>query len=401
VIRHLRDVTTWVAAEHHVALPPPPYNVEAVDAIRAAGAAIHHVDMRRTPPHPANLAALVRLRRLIGRLQPDVVHGHASVGGALARLAAAGSRGVPVAYSPHSLGPAQASRLAASAERVLGPLTTRLVAVSAGEAAEAARLGLVPPERIVVIPNGISLRPPPPPSPGLREMLGVGADEPLVGMVARLAPQKDPVTFARACGLLAARRPAARFVLIGDGPLRRAVEAEVAAAGVGDRLQLLDRVADAGPLVGELDVFVLATTFEGAPYAPLEAMRANVPVVLSDVVGNRDVVEPGTSGLLVPAGDPAALASAVVRLLDDQSLRQALAAAAAERLRQRFDVARMGATLTDLYWNLSRSDPSRSDPSRSDPSRSDPSRSDPSRSDPSRSDPSRSDLSAGGRDGPG
>jgi glycosyltransferase involved in cell wall biosynthesis len=341
-----------VAAEHHVALPPPPYNGEAVDAIRAAGAAIHHVDMRRTPPHPANLAALLRLRRLIRRLQPDVVHGHASVGGALARLAAAG-RGVPVAYSPHSLGPARVSRLAAGAERVLGPLTTRLVAVSAGEAAEAARLGLVPPERIVLIPNGISPRPPDPPSPGLREMLGVGADEPLVGMVARLAPQKDPVTFARACGLLAPRRPAARFVLIGDGPLRRAVEAEVATAGIGDRWWLLDRVADAGPLVAELDVFVLATTFEGAPYAPLEAMRANVPVVLSDVVGNRDVVEPGISGLLVPAGDPAALASAVVRLLDDQSLRQALAAAAVERLRQRFDVAQMGAALTDLYLDLS------------------------------------------------
>jgi glycosyltransferase involved in cell wall biosynthesis len=303
--------------------------------------------MRRLPPHPVNAAAVIRLRSLISQLSPAVVHGHASIGGALGRLAAAGSR-VPALYSPHSLEPAQ-HRLAGVIELGLRPFTSRLVAVSASEAEVARKMHLVAPERIAVIPNGVDL--------GIqtsrsRSALGLGGDVPLVGMVARLAPPKDPLTFLAACALVGDRLPDAHFALVGDGPLRASVEAAARQTGLGHRLHHLAGVTDAAALVGGFDVFVLSSAFEGGPYAPLEAMRAGVPVVLTDAVGNRDVVEPGISGELVPPGDAAALAAAVIRLLEDAPYRGAVIDAAGARLRERFDVKQMGESLGALYREL-------------------------------------------------
>ena len=92
-------------------------------------------------------------------------------------------------------------------------------------------------------------------------------------------------------------------------------------------------------------MFVLPSRFEGGPYAPLEAMRAGTPVVLTDVVGNRDVVEPGRSGFLVPEHDPAALADTVLELLVDADLRAVVGAGGSERVRERFDLAKTGPAL--------------------------------------------------------
>ena len=106
---------------------------------------------------------------------------------------------------------------------------------------------------------------------------------------------------------------------------------------------------DAGALLGQLDVFVLLSRFEGCPYTPLEAMRAGTPVVVSRVVGNRDIVEDGVSGLVVPPEDAAAGAGAVVRILTERALATALAAGGQRRVAGRFDVRSMGLALRDLY----------------------------------------------------
>jgi glycosyltransferase involved in cell wall biosynthesis len=290
----------------------------------------------------------MRLRSLISHLAPSVVHGHASIGGALGRLAAAGS-GVPALYSPHSLEPAQ-HPLARVVELGLRPLTSRLVAVSASEAEVARRMRLVAPERIAVIPNGVDLEFQVSRS---RTALGLGDDVPLVGMVARLAHPKDPLTFLSACAIVGDHLPDAHFALVGDGPLRGAVEAAARQTRLGNRLHHLTDVTDAAPLAGSFDVFVLSSGFEGGPYAPLEAMRAGVPVVLTDAVGNRDVVEQGISGELVPVGDAAAMAAAVIRLLEDTPYRRAVLDAAGARLRERFDIKQMGESLVALYCEVS------------------------------------------------
>jgi glycosyltransferase involved in cell wall biosynthesis len=321
------------------------YDEEAVERMRADGAVLHHVDMRRDPVQPANGRAVLSLHGLIRRVRPDVVHGHSSVGGALARLSGRAAR-VPVAYTANGVATETAYRLA---ERALGRLTWRWVAVSDSEAALASRLGLAPAARLVTIPNGIDLAAPPA-GTDLRERLGVPPGTRLVGTVARLVAQKAPLDFVR----VAAAVPEAHFALIGMGPLQPDVDAEVDRLGLRPRWHQIGHVDDAATLLPHLDVFMLASAFEGAPYTPLEAIRAGVPVVLSDVVGNRDVIADGRSGLLAPAGDVGRLSGHVRRLLDDPDLGRSLAGAARDRLAERFDVVSMGAALAALYASAPR-----------------------------------------------
>ena len=363
--RHVADVvrhTTGFA--HHIAVPPPDrpggpsggalYDRAMLARMEADGATIHHVDMRRQPWHPANLRALPRLGALASGIDATLIHGHSSVGGALARVAGRRAR-LPVVYTANGVATGAPYQLI---ERALGRLTDVWVAVSPSEAATAERTGLAPAGRIVVIPNGIELGRAGPSAVDLRDQLGLPAGTPLVGTVARLVPQKSPVTFVRTAAMVAAANPDAHFVLIGMGPLQAGVDAEVSRHGLGPRWHQIQHIDDAASVLAQLDVFVLASAFEGAPYTPLEAMRAGVPVVLTDVVGSRDAVEDGVSGLIRPAGDAAGLAAAVAGLLHDPLLRERLTAAAAARLAARFDVEEMGRRLGQAYETALRAQPS-------------------------------------------
>ena len=354
--RHVSDVVRHATGvEHLVAVAEPGgdrgsgarYDHRAVDAMRRSGARVVALPMHRTPWHPANGLAVARLRRLIAAEEPAVVHGHSSVGGALARLAGLG-RSVPVVYTANGLAP---GRPYVAAERALGRLTDRWVAVSASEAETALRLGLNPPSQLVIIPNGIDLAPPPP-AGDLRARLGIEAGTPLVGTVARLVAQKAPGRFVRVAAQVASRHGRAHFLLIGAGPLQALVDEEVRRAGLGGRWHQIRHLDDAAAALGQLDAFVLASDFEGAPYTPLEAMRARTPVILSDVVGNRDAVRDGVSGFLRAPGDIAGMAEAVVRVLTDAGLRRDVTERAAERLADSFDAAGMGRRLVRLYTEL-------------------------------------------------
>ena len=348
VARHVTDVVCRVPAEHHVVVPSARTggftDEGAFVAMRSAGAEIHVTRMRRAVADPHNARAIVRTRRLIRALRPDVVHGHASVGGAVARLAAAGT-GTPCIYTPNGLLP---RRPVIAAERLLGRATSTLVAVSRSEADLVERLRVVPAERVTVIPNGIDLATAAPPGLDLRAELGVRAETPLIGSVGRLAPQKAPEVFIRACARIA-RGSDARFVLIGEGPQRALVKSELRSAALGDRFLHVPGLQDAAAVMAQFDVFALPSRYEAGPYAPLEAMRAGTPVVLSDVMGNRDTVVDGDSGLLVPPDDPEALAAAISRVLDDPELGRSLAAAARARLEAEFDVRRMAERVGALY----------------------------------------------------
>jgi len=315
--------------------------------MRAAGAQVHLTRMRRAVADPNNARAVLSTRRLVRAHRPDVVHGHASVGGAVARLAAART-GTPCVYTPNGLLP---HRSAIAVERGLGRMTAALVAVSRSEAHLVERLRVVPGERITVIPNGIDLEHSSPPRLDLRAEVDAGEGAPLVGSVGRLAPQKAPEIFVRACARIA-RTSDARFVLIGEGPLRSAVEREVREASLVDRFLLVPGLQDAASVMAQLDVFALPSRYEAGPYAPLEAMRAGTPVVLSDVVGNRDTIVDGESGLLVPPDDPDALAAAVSRVLEEPELGARLAVAGRTRLEAEFDVCRMAERVGALYESV-------------------------------------------------
>lgn len=349
--RHLVDLVRHASATHHIVVVPPRRvggltDARAIGRLRDAGADVRLVEMHRTPWSPANRRALRELRRLLGQVRPDVVHGHSSIGGLLARTAATGLR-LPTVYTPNGI--AQA-RLGRAAERGLRRRTDVLVAVSPSEA-EVARRRRLSRGEVVVIPNGIDLEAPKA-QLDLRAHLGIDAATPLVGSISRLVPQKAPEQLVEAWAAVARRLPEVRFVLVGSGPLEPLVARAAAAARLGDRLELIHELPEAAGVLGQLDVFALASRFEGAPYAPLEAMRAGTAVVLTDVVGSRDAVEHDVTGVLVRPDDPEALGAAIADLLEDPLRRDRLARAGRARVEDRFDVRRMGAALDALYLRL-------------------------------------------------
>jgi glycosyltransferase involved in cell wall biosynthesis len=353
VSRHMANLVRHVDADHTVVLPKERVggltDTAVFDAIDAAGARVVPMAMRRAPADHRNALAISRVHRMIRSTRPAVVHGHSAIGGAVARLAALGTR-APTVYTPHGIHP---SRGAHVLERALGRVTDRLVAISESEAELVRRLGVIPPERIVVIPNGIDVAAHSMSDTDLRVTLGVPAGTPLVGTIARLAPQKAPDVFLEACARVADGHPSVRFVLIGDGPLADRVQHEIGTHGLRDRLLWIRDCIDAGALAGQLDVFALPSRYEaGAPYAVMEAMRALVPVVLTDAVGNRDAIRAEQTGLVVPPDDPCALAAAIERLLSDQPLGRRLARAARADLEGRYDIEDWSLAVGSLYRSL-------------------------------------------------
>lgn len=350
--RHLLDLVRGLEEFDHV-LAVPPFHLcksteAAVGRARAAGAAVELVDMRRSPSPAANTRALLALRRLLRRARPDLIHGHSSIGGAFARLAGVGTR-LPVVYTPNGI---ERSRAALAAERRLAGWTTRLIAVSESEGAFAVANGLADRSALTVIPNGIEPEPPPPLAPTLRARLGIPDGVPLVGSLGRLAWQKAPEVYASACAIVAREHPDAHFVLIGSGPGEAAVAGQVGRPGLAGRFHRLPGLDGAAAAFGELDVFALASRFEGGPYSVLEAMRAGVPVAATAADGTRDIVDPGITGLLVPVDDPLALAAAIGRLLGDPAERRAFGAAGRRRVSERFDVHAMVAATEKVYTEV-------------------------------------------------
>ena len=344
--RHLIDVVRHTpSVSHTVAIPRRRVghlsDDHAVTRLRQAGVDVRVVEMRRLPVHWRNAASLVQLTRIARELRPEVIHGHAAIGGALAR--AIPSPAVRV-YTPHGVSPARA---ALALERMLALRTDHLVAVSASESISAVDLGLAQPQQVFVIPNGVDLDPPE--RVDVRAALGLPPSCPVVGTIARLVPQKAPAEMLATFRSVSARRPDAHFVVIGDGPQAAAVDEAATTGPLAGRLHRIPMMECAEAAIPSFSVFVLLSAFEGGPYAPLQAARVGVPLVLTDVVGNRDVVEAGVSGELVPFGDAELGAEAIVRLLDDRAYAQGLASTMKRRLEHTFSVGAMGRAYADFY----------------------------------------------------
>jgi glycosyltransferase involved in cell wall biosynthesis len=313
-----------------------------VDAARTAGAdyvPLRHVRRRLDPVH--DVLGLVELVRLCRRLRPHVVHANSSKAGILGRLAAFAAR-VPVriftahgwAFNAHE-GAARAVYL--WADRLVRPLTTAVVCVAENERAAGVAARVCTARQAVVIRNAVDVA-------AARLAPGVG-DPPQLLAVGRLKAPKDFVTFARAVRLL----PPGSFraAIAGDGPDRAAVEAELAGAA-----ELLGERSDVPELLAAADVFVLPSRSEGLPLSVIEAMAAGLPVVASRVGGVPELVAGGETGMLVPPGDPEALAAALRALLDDAERRRALGAAGRRRAEAHFDLPAFRAAHVELYERL-------------------------------------------------
>ncbi len=314
----------------------------------------------RDPQPAADAVALRDLIALVRRGRYHVVHTHTTKAGLLGRIAARVARVPVVVHTPHGhafhgyLGPAS-SRALVWLERGLARLTDSIVCLTEAERADHLRLRIGPPDLFEVIHSGVDIQRFATAGvvPADRRALGLPADGPLVGCVARLVPVKGVQYLLEAVPAIRAAVPGATVVFVGDGPLRGPLERSAASRALDGAAVFLGLRADVPALLPLFDVVVLPSLNEGMGRAAVEALAAGRPVVASRVSGIQDVVRDGETGLLVPPADAGALARAIVRCLRDPALRRALGARARSAAGA-YGIGPMIARIDALYTRLLR-----------------------------------------------
>jgi glycosyltransferase involved in cell wall biosynthesis len=303
-----------------------------------------------------DLRALGALVRLMRELKPDIVHTHLAKAGTLGRVAAR-IVGVPVVIHTYHgtvfrgyFGSLR-SRIFLEIERIVARVTTRLIAITAGQRGELIALGIGTDAKVVEIPLGLELASfvDAPSRHEARSMLDLTPDEPVVAIVARLVPIKDVGLFLQAFARVTS---AATAIIVGDGPDRAGLEAQAAALGIAGRCRFLGWRRDVNAVYAAADVVTLTSRNEGSPVSIIEAMAAGRAVVCTNVGGVADVVTPGVSGMLVTYGDAEALAASIDELLGDPDLRSRLGAEARRAVYPRYDVSRLVSDISALYTGL-------------------------------------------------
>ena len=275
----------------------------------------------------SDLVAFLHLVRLLHRVKPAIVHTHSSKAGILGRWAA-WCAGVPLIFhTVHGFGitPAQPrwlQHLLILVERITGWITTHWVVVAAIDEERGRRWGLFN-ANVSVIRPGIDPRPfQQPPDPAsrrrLREELGAGPDDLLVGTVACLKPQKAPEDLVAVAELVCSRMPKVKFVLIGDGALRPRIQALIDQRGLHERVRLAGWRRDVDRAIGSFDALLLTSHWEGLPRVMLEAASAGLPIVATKVGGVEEAVVHRDRTRLYEPRDIAGLAEGVAIVLQQR-----------------------------------------------------------------------------------
>ena len=206
----------------------------------------------------------------------------------------------------------------------------------------------VHPSKITVIQNGIDLGRFSP-----RQDRGSRDSGPVVGTLANLRREKGLDDLLRAAALLTRGGMKARFVIWGEGPLRAELEGLASQLGLSEAVRFAGHTTSAQDALKTLDIFVLPpTSNEGLSNALLEAMAIGLPAVATRTGGNTELIAHGRTGLLVPPGQPAALATAITRLIDEPALAARLGEQASEHARAEYSMARMVGRLENFYTKI-------------------------------------------------
>jgi L-malate glycosyltransferase len=331
----------------------PPNHVQ--EAVRANCTELVQWDGRRL----LSRGRVNELSQVIRDWQIDVIHSHLLYSNVQAALAGKRTQ-TPVLATLHNIYPSR-QRYSSVAKRLIEVQVMRVAGVHCIAVAEEVRraycgvLGL-PIARVSVLPNAVDLgrfmNPRPDMVTHTREHVLAGAEGPLVIAVGRIDAQKGFCDLVQAAATLRERFPNGRVVIAGrPGEDAEHVEREIARLGLGDYVRLLGQRDDVPLLLAAADVWVMSSHWEGAPISLLEAMAAGTPVVATRVGGIPEVVCDGENGLLVSPYEPAALATAIERILADRELADRLATAGLETV-QEYGAERWARRIEDVYLRL-------------------------------------------------
>ncbi len=291
------------------------------------------------------------LLKLLDRKGTDLVHLHGYGATTFGRLAAA-QRRWPVVLHEHA-NHTTTPWFQQLTDHALAPFTDIAIAVSKSTAGFVINARKIPAERVKVVYLGAPLeefsRPRTPAEiAAAREALGVAGEAPVVGTVTRLMPSKGNQHLVDAVALLAARDPATRFVIVGEGELREELEAQARRLGIADRLVFAGFQRDVAAAYSAFDVAVFPSLWEGTPLTAFEALAMGKPIASTDADGLSDILTPGVDALVVPRRDAPALAGAIRTLLDDAPARARLGEAA-RATGQRYGIDRFVRRMERLY----------------------------------------------------
>jgi glycosyltransferase involved in cell wall biosynthesis len=290
-----------------------------------------------------------------------IVHTHASKAGFVGRLAAKMARVPVVVHTAHgwAFNPFQPRRTFVfylTLERLAARWCDAIVCVSGEQSAWSRRLRLGRPGQVRTMLYGIPAKPrrTETHAAALRKELGARLDTSLILSAARLMPQKNHADLLRAMSLLREDVPAAKLLLAGDGALRGRLETLAQSLGLDSSVVFLGFRTDIDHLLHACDIFVLSSLWEGMPLALLEAMAAEKAVVATDIMGTREAVQNGRTGLLVPPRNPHALAAAIRELVENRDEATRMARRAREQIETRFSFEQHFCELQGLYESLLR-----------------------------------------------
>ena len=339
---------------------PSRYNVSLVslrrkdvseETLEALG--IDITSLHRSKFDPATLPALLKVIR---RKEIDVLHLHGYGATTFGRIAA-GIRGLPAIVHEHA-NLTDTPWFQKVADAVLEPQTDIALAVSESTAEFLRTARQLPPDKIKVVYLGVPLDEFSRPREAgeiaaARAALGASPDDFVAGSVTRLHDSKGNAYLVDAARLVLDRRPHARFIVVGEGPLRPELEAQAARLGLGERFVFAGFAKDVAQVVSAFDVSVFPSLWEGTPLTVFEALAMGKPIVATDADGLTDVLTHDRDAVIVPKRDAAALADAIVRLMDAPDERRRLGAAAAVTGRQ-YDIAAFVRKMEQLYELLHR-----------------------------------------------
>lgn len=345
---HVRDISSRLLSVGHRVTVLVGQDGVFTEELRSRGIPFRSLDYLVRPIDLlSDMRALWGIRRELKDIRPDLVSTHSSKAGWLGRVVAR-TLNIPVIFTAHGWAftegvPPKQRKIYALAEKVIAPLTTKIIAVSEYDRNLALNYKLVSEDKILVVHNGM-------PDVALRFRAEPAHQPVRLVMVARYEDPKDHLTLIKALSGL--RHLSWHLDLIGGGPKWLEIESMVTDFGLKDCIQIIGFSDDVQNILSETQVFLLISNWEGFPLSILEAMRAGLPVVASDVGGVREAVMNEETGFLVPRGDIETLRERLERIITDADLRVRMGIAGRLRYEAEFTFERMYDQTFKVYQDV-------------------------------------------------
>lgn len=295
-----------------------------------------------------DVKAFYPVYKAMKQFKPDIIHAHSSKAGLIARFWSWVLNLKPIIFTAHGWvfteGRSFLNRwIFAQIERIAAKVTTKIICVSEHDKRLALKFKVAPPEKLIVIHNGIDMN--------LFkdiEKKRIYDDKLVVTFIGRLAPQKNLFLLIDAAEDI----NNAEFWIVGDGELREKIRKYIHKKNLESKVILYGERYDIPNILSQSDIFVLPSSWEGLPLTIIEAMMAGLPVVASNVGGVSELIDDGVTGFLIPPGDSVKFAEAIKKLIADENLRKKMGEVGREKAMREFNLEKMLSKTMEVYCEV-------------------------------------------------